>query len=322
MYKELYFLGCDGFGDNVCQRVLIKGLAKSYHTIYLRTPAPEFYWDIPNVKFVFPNHLPPYFRIQKRNAERQKKEIWTSVSLDGIHKIFWTTCRMPYANNWMRGDAREVQERKDRLNGEFFKAYDSILDFDFSFPLKRSWVTGTKKLLESWNAEGKKVCLVNPPTVRRGYPPTYFLRNPKMEHTQLLIDKYKEEYYYISLAHTEEDEEWLDGELSGIDKELVRAEASLPIIFGLVKLADMMIVHPSFFALLAIALKTKCFCIFGGCKEPEELFDKKMGLEKFEHVIPTPFCVEPRAVDEYVSNKEIPEERIIEKFEDLRNRSG
>jgi len=322
MYKELYFLGCDGFGDNVCQRVLIKGLAKSFHTIYLRTAVPEFYWDIPNVKFVFPLHLPRHFKIQRRNAGRQKKEIWTPVNLDGVHKISWTICRIPYANNWMVGDVREVQARRDKLNGEFFKAYDSITDFDFSFPLKKSWVTGTKKLLESWNTEGKKVCLINPPTVRRGYPARYFLRNPKMEHTQLLIDKYKEEYYYISLAYTEEDEEWLDGELTGVDKKLVHAEVSLPILFSLVKLADIMIVHPSFFALLGIALKTKCFCVFGGSKEPEELFNKEMGLEKFEHVVPTPFCVEVHARDEYISNKEIPEERIIEKFEDLRNRNG
>lgn len=319
MYKELYFLGCDGFGDNICQRVLIKGLAKEYHTIYLRTPTPEFYWDIPNVKFIYPLHLPPYFRIQKRNAERQKKEIWTSVDLDGVHKISWTACKIPYADSWMLGDAREREARKDRLNKEFFRAYDSITDFNFSFPLKRNWVTGTKKLLESWNVKGKKVCLVNPPTLRRGHPATV-LRNPKMEHIQLLINKYKEDYYYICLAHTEEDEEWFDGELAGVDKVLVHGEASLPIIFGLIKLADMMIVHPSFFALLAVALKTKCFCVFGGCRRPEDIFIGGMGLGNFEYVAPAPYTELIDARSDYVYNKEIPEERIIEGFEDLRSR--
>lgn len=321
MYEELYFLGCDGFGDNVCQRILIKGLAKKYHTIYLRTPTPEFYWDIPNVKFIYPYHLPPYFRPQKRNAERQKKDVWTPVNLDSVHKLSWDKCRIPYANSWMAGDAREAEARKDKLNEEFFKAYDSITDFEFSFPLKRSWVTGTKKLLDSWNVKRKKVCLINPPTLRRGYP-MLILRNPKIEHTQLLIEQYKKEYYYICLAYTEEDEEWFDGELSGINKRLIRAEASLPILFGLVKLADMMIVHPSFFALLAIALKTKCYCIFGGSQEPEELFIKGMGLENFESIAPDPFCKNIDARSDYIENKEISEERIIEKFENLRSRNG
>lgn len=148
------------------------------------------------------------------------------------------------------------------------------------------------------------------------------MRNPRTEHTQFLIEKYKKEYYYISLAYTEEDEEWFDGDLSGIDKELVRAEASLPIIFGLVELADMMIVHPSFFALLAIALKTKCFCIFGGSQEPEKLFIEEMGLENFESIAPEPFCKDVDARSEYIDNKEIPEERIIERFENLRSRDG
>jgi ADP-heptose:LPS heptosyltransferase len=313
MFKELFFMGCDGFGDNVCQRILIKGLAEKFQTIYLRTPAPEFYWDIPNVKFIYPMHLWRHFRVYRQNVKRQKEGTWASVDLDNVHKIHWVHCRIPYANKWMIMDANEAEARKDKLNREFFEAYDSLSDFEFTFPLKESWVTGTKKLLDSWNVEGKKVCLVNPPTIRRTDCAVRETRNPKLEYFQYLIDKYKEEYYYVGLAYTEEDEEWFDGKLTGIDKRLVHGEASLPIVFGLTKLADMMIVYPSFFSLLGIAIKTKCLCIFGGYRSPEELWDEKMGLENFESVAPIPF-------DGY--NREIPKERIVEKFEELRSRDG
>ena len=306
--KDLYFLGPNGFGDNFYLRCLVRHLVKKYETVYIRTALPEAYWDIPNVKFVYNDRLD--LRTQLNHCKKYHKDTWSKVPL-GTKELQWSACLPLYRQ---RSFQKHLTE--DRSVTKFIQEENNIKDFDFSFPLKDEWIISAKKVIESLDNKGKKICIIRPPTVRKEWPA--ISRNPKIEHIQLLIDKYKKEYYFISIADIEQYEEWLDGDLDGIDKRFHHGEIPITTIFGLIKLTDMMITYPGFFTLIAIVLRSKCFCIFGGLQTHDHLFNENMGLENFEYVIPEPFC---NCFDmAHKCNKEIPEEKIIKKFDDLKNR--
>jgi len=143
-------------------------------------------------------------------------------------------------------------------------------------------------------------------------------RVPAIEYLQLLVDKYKDEYYYISIAHIKKDAEWFVKELSGMDKKFHRGELPLTTIFAILKLADMVITPPDFFFVASIAVRAKCFCIFGGCAKPEIIIDKNMGLENVAWVAPTPFCNCMKM--EHNCHKKIPPKRVLRTFEEFKNK--
>jgi len=306
--QNLYLSGPNGFGDNFYLRSLIKHLAKRYKTIYIRTAAPEVYWDIPNVKFVYSNQLE--LRTQLKHVKKYHKKTWVKVPPE-TKELPWSACLPVY-----RQRAHQIHLVEERSVTEYIQEENNIEDFDFSFPLKKEWLDSAKKIIRSLDNKGKKICIIRPPTVRKEWPAES--RNPKVEYIQLLINKYKKEYYFISIADLEKDKEWLEGNLTGIDKKFHHGELSITTIFSLIKLTDIMIAYPGFFALVAIAVRSKCFCIFGGLQTAEHLFNKNMGLENFEYITPHPFCNCYEM--SHKCNKEIPEEKIIERFEELKNR--
>jgi hypothetical protein len=80
----------------------------------------------------------------------------------------------------------------------------------------------------------------------------------------------------------------------------------------------MSIIYPGFFMPAAIAIRTKCFTIFGGNAGPQVHIDPVMGLQNFGWIAPEPFC--QCFNNHHECKKDIPEEKIIAAFEELRSR--
>gem|GEM_PF-2503241 len=296
-YESLYFEGTFGFGDNFYQRPIIKDLAKSYKTIYLRTALPEMYWDIPNVEFIYPEGLS--LRTQMKHVKSLPKETWSDLPKK-VDSVRW--------DQMGPSSARKIQTKYVELENQE--------DFDFTFPVRNEWVRKAKKLIESLSLNGKKLCIVRRPTNRKEW--NCPARNPKIEYYQLLIDRYGGEYYFLGLADIKKDEEWFDGKLYGIDKEFNHGEISLTTIFGLMKISDMIITYPSFFMIAAIGIRAKCFCIFGGASAPFNVIRKNFDLSNFEYVATEPFCNCNNMTHD--CNKEISVDLILKTFEALKNR--
>lgn len=295
--KSLYFQGCFGFGDNFYQRPIIKEVAKRYEEIYLMTAFPEAYWDIPNVRFIYPDAT--NLRTQRKHADRLPAKTW-SKRPDDAHYVRWDHIGPP-AEPTIKTKYVELENRED---------------FDFSFPVRTAWTDAARKLISKLPLNGKKLCIVRRPTDRKEW--SCVARNPKIEYYQLLIDRYKDEYFFLGLADVAKDKEWFDGELIGLDKEFNRGEIPLPTIMGLMKIADMTITYPSLFMIAAIAMRARCFCVFGGIAGPEYLLRKRLGLREFAYVAPEPPCNCHRM--DHDCNKEIPEDRLLGAFEELRAR--
>lgn len=309
---DLYIAGPYGFGDTLHCRALVRSLAKRYLNIYVRTTLPEAFWDIKNVKFVRPSSP---LRAQKKHIEYidESSDYKWGGPPAGIEQRSWGSFISAWSHT--KGDAIQKNPRGEESTTKYFVNEYNLQDFDFSFPLKNEWIKEAKEVLGNLDMKGKKLCIVRPPTIHKEW--ANYARNPKREYFQLLIDKYKDDYYFITVSNNKKGEEWFEGgKLNGIDKRYDHGELSFTALFGMVKLANMVITPPDFFSLLSVATKTKCFCIFGGCAKPDALFDENMGLDNFRWVAPKPFCNCMRM--KHNCNKEIPEQRIIQKFEALK----
>ena len=186
-------------------------------------------------------------------------------------------------------------------------------NYDFEFKIKDEWKKEAHKFLNEIGAKGKKVCLVRRPTVRKEWAAPG--RNPKPEYFELIQKKFSKDLFFLSLAANKKDEEWFVGDFKADHEN----EKGLPIglTLGLISECDINLNYPSFFMLAAIALRSKCFCIFGGMHCFNSILSSDMGLDNFSYVQPDPFCdCWDREHDCY---KDIPEEKILEGFGNIFN---
>ena len=73
--ENCYVEGYYGIGDNFYMRPFIKELADNYKIVYLKTAIPDIYYDIENVKFVYPDELK--LRTQSEHAKKIPSYVWT-----------------------------------------------------------------------------------------------------------------------------------------------------------------------------------------------------------------------------------------------------
>jgi len=310
--RAVYFHGCLGFGDNFFQRPVVRHLERIFKEVFVRTALPEAYWDIPRLRFVRPEPL--NLRTQRKHLDGFHKDTFV-IQPEGAFFLNWSSLA-PLYNKRPGGAIEQIGFESELSNFEYVQRRAGIRDADFFFPLKESWLSEARRTLAALDLKGKPLCLLHPPTVRKEWRAES--RNPKIEYFNLLIEHHRSEYFFLSLADLEAGEEWLDGELSDVNKTFHRGELPLTTIFGLMKLADMTIAPPGLFAAAAAAIKAKCLCVFGGMQKPSLLFGPSMGLENFEYAARTPFC---NCFDMlHKCDKNMPEEKILAKFKLLRAR--
>jgi len=315
----LFISGPYGFGDTLYLRSIVKSLAKIHRDIYIRTTLPEAFWDMENVKFVRPNLNKLISQEEHiKYLDKAKEHKWVKPP-KGTAQKSWESFVPSWRHKDNSPDAKAIPNnpRGEESTTKFFVNEFDLVDFDFSFSVKQEWFDAAKKIVGNLDTKRKKLCIVRPPTIHKEW--ACYTRNPKPEYIQALVDKYKDEYFFISVANNKAGLEWFEGgKLKGINKRYDHGELPITTLFGLIKQVDMVITAPDFFSVLAIATRTKCFCIFGGCAKPTVVFDKNMDLENFEYAAPEPFCNCMRM--EHLCNKEIPIDQIVQKFEALAHR--
>ena len=187
---SIWFDGANGFGDSLFQRVVIKYLIQYFKSIYVHTPCPDIFWDIPNLKYVKEGHK--WLRTQDKSAKLTRGKI---VKLPhGIKRTAYSFCPV----RQLKKCSAYIIRKKLNISED---------DFDFEFPLRPIWISKARKLVKGFKMGKKKLCIIRPPTNRTEW--NYPTRNPKPEYYQLLIDKYKDEYFYVSIAVLHDGVEWL-----------------------------------------------------------------------------------------------------------------
>lgn len=297
--REVFVRGYMGFGDNLHQRVYVKHLAAQHETVYVETPCPCLYWDIPGLKFVKPDTA---LRTQSSHMDRYPKSTW-------VKRPPWPKVKDRRCEHGAKDIARGVTV------AEKFAEESPSVPYDFELPVKEEWIAGARAVLATLDTGGKPICIVKWPTVREEWQCE--TRNPDPRYMAELIERYRDDYHFVSVADIRDGAEWFVGE-PVCDTAFHRGELSFETIIGLVSLADMVITYPSVMMLLGIAVRTKTFTVWGGHLPPETHLHPIMGLDNHAHIAPDPQC--GCALMVHDCNKVIDSAEMFRRFERLQKR--
>lgn len=300
MKQPIHVLGYFGIGDNIYQRPFIKRLCEIHQVVYLETPVPEIYVGCGgNVRFVRPKSM--YLRTQQKIVDRMPDVLWTEPppGVDTLRLAYH------YPNN------KGLCHRKGNSVVECFGAQIPGADpeRDFRMTVPKAWREAAREHV-STNAP---ICLIKPPTLRKEWEVPS--RNPLMRYYSMLINQFRNDFAFVSVADIQKGAERIDGKMPAVDLRLHKGQLTLPELVGLTAIAEVVICCPSFMLPMAAMTGTRTLCLFGGYMAPPLIVEPWMDAEV---AAPMPFCncFEPA----HKCNKILDEEEVLAKFTKLKNR--
>lgn len=248
-----YFSGMHGLGDNIYQRAFIKSLVKSGE-VWLETPWPEIYQDLPNLHFV-----KPFTRLRTQAKNLRKSDVnWEQPP--SSHSI-----KISYADNGILRGMRRC-----------FGADSSSFDLPkFESPISGDYV------------------VVRPATVRKEWAASSRNPNPDYlaECTAQVL---RSGLPVISVADLDKGAEWAVEPLPDATKRFHEGELSVTQLLGLIANAKMVIGGIGWMLPAAIAYKVPGWFVFGGFgryNNPEVLMDpSRMDVSSIGYALPDHFC--------------------------------
>ncbi len=237
--------GMQGMGDCIHQRAVINGL-RSRYDVYLVTPWPQIYHDMPDVKFI---RRTTKLRAQSKNQEMMDEVYFTGAIPDA------DSMKITYSPSDICSAGGSVVKAMIKSTG----LPDYIFNTDFSLPIPDNWAIPAECFKSDID---KPIMIYRPLTVRKEWSPT-INRNPDPEAYYELIENIRKDFFMISIADLNDDEWRID-----IDPEPdVRFESGqldFGLMAALVSIADFVWTPAGFMAVLARAVKSPAVCIFGG----------------------------------------------------------
>lgn len=297
--KNIYIKSYYGFGDNIFLFPFVKEACKKYKKVYIQTFFPFIFESLPNVKFVKPEGART-LRTCQDSYHSYPNDYWSKLP-NNIHQI-----KIPYYLTQFKVGQNLIQSFNEGIPIKSQK-------IDPTLYVNPEWLKAGRKILREINTT-KKICLIKAPSDRKDWRNA--ARVPKIEYFQHLIDKYKDEYYFISIGN--KNIEITPKPLENIDKRYEYGELDLRTIIGLASLSDMIIAYNCFFFPLGMAVKTKTFVINGGYSNPEMYIDRtRTDLPHVSIINPDPVCI---CLDrKHNCYKEIDLEVLDKKFKALKN---
>lgn len=220
--------GMRGMGDNIYQRPYVKALAAE-NQVWLETPWPELYADIPNVHCAKPHTT---LRTQLKNIYRQK--IWESPPGNvKVKTVSYDVARRPI---W-HGMAESF----------------GVAPLPWDMPDFGPCPVVTEK----------PVALLRPATIRAEWRADS--RNPAPEN---LLDAANvlrgRGFHVVSVADLDGAREWLVGEVPPADTVFHSGELTFPVLMALVQHASVIVGGVGWIVPAALAFERDLFVIFGG----------------------------------------------------------
>lgn len=277
--------GMHGLGDNLYQRAVLRTLGGE---VFLETPWPQMYADMPQVRCVRPGTR---LRTQAKNAARR--------DLDGL----WHRLR--------------ATERIRRRRWHYVRYPGSLLEALF-FDLRRTQpetvdFSGPAVAPESWP---KPYVVVRPATVRREWPAAS--RNPRPEYLAQAAEAARSAgFSVISVADLVEGQEWALDPLPVADKTYHAGELPLERLLALVAGAAGLIGGVGWLVPAAVAYQVPLLLIYGGAggwHGPQRILDRRMKTDRITQALPDAFCrckSHEHDCNKTITNLEHPIERFI-----------
>ena len=263
--SRILFEGYQGLGDQFFQRPFILEALKRYDEVYLSTPFPDLFYKDTGVKCVY-------------------KKTGLKTPCEHYEKVKHLYCEYPQDIEIMTLDyARGLAKKRSILNS--FRNQTGIYPTDYSFKVPNAWKERAERFMPITE---KKICVVKLPTIREEWK--NISRNPKMEYFNHLIERYKDEYCFVSIANNHA-KEYFDGEYpKGIEISYNSGELSIEEYIGFMSLADLNLCYNSNALQIGLALGIPTISLFGGYVSSEMVTDSIMGLENYIGIEPSQFC--------------------------------
>lgn len=237
--NSLYIKTMSGLGDSVFQRSVVKCAAQKTDTVYLKTPWPELYADIENIRFVEGEKR---YRTQAKNLKKTKHK-FEKVS-DNIETI-----SLGYdAQDLMRESILDVLSRQLPPDGSPF-----VFDLPPSQPSKIAQIVQ------------QPFVIVRPNTIRKEWMNP--ARNPLPEYITMAVAAARAAGFpIVSLADVDEfEEEIFDGDPPYADFTFNRGEVDICEMIAVVREATGVISGVGWPVPFCLAAKTRLLCVLGGC---------------------------------------------------------
>lgn len=244
--QPLLIEGMHGLGDNVHQRAILRQLIEPGRDIWLTTPWPCVYHDMPDLKLVRPRYegLRTQFKNMEREAARYTREppaphafpmrIWyDKAGIDAVGSIL---------------GAMLLRASCDPTIGDF--RYRDV---------PQAWIDEARRFVKT-----DKPILVYRPLVVRDEWPGCAIRNPDFHAYAYLFELIRRRFYVVSIADLVPNKEWTVGREVDVDLKLHRGELHFPALVGLFAMASMVYTSPGFATVLAQAVSTPLVTVFGG----------------------------------------------------------
>lgn len=243
--------GMRGLGDNIYQRAFLRQM---YGPLYLETPWPELYSDMPHVLPVRPQTT---LRTQLKNMERTT----------GYHDApaFRTGKRIEY--------------RQDGIYNGMRKSFGvepgalTLPDFGQPLILGRYAIVRPVTLRSEWRAD---------------------TRNPLPEYVaECTAELQRRGVLVVSVADLQDGAEWPVGELPPADIRYHSGELDVVTLLALIRGAACVVGGIGWIVPAAIAAQVPAWVICGGqggYNSPERITDPTMSLGKMRFAVPDNFC--------------------------------
>lgn len=251
--------GRQGLGDNIYQRAVVRELAANC-SVYLETPWPQFYRDLPRVNCVRP--LTP-LRTQRKNVER--RDIRWHLPPAGAR---------PKAIGYAATRGSMLQGFCDSAGVALARVTFDLPTFGPTRPRARPYV------------------VLRPATVRNEWPAP--ARNPDPAYIALAADVLREDFDVVSVADLAPGAEWALDPLPYADERHHAGELDVEALLALVQGAAGVVGGVGWAVPAALAYRVPLFLIYGGSGQhdgPGRIFDPRLPTGQVHHAIPDRFCM-------------------------------
>lgn len=266
----MYAEGMHGLGDTIFQRPFIKWFSKHYDRVWLRTPWPQLYQDLPNVDYVY---CGSGLRAQAKNLQlidRKIPYILRSVA-EGQR-----THQAVFAYHFAELERFSIIETFRRETG----LMNVKLDFDLPPFYKPKGITDQPYLV------------IRPATIRMEWKNP--ARNPDPAMLAKAVDLLKDKYHIISVADVQRDEEEFEGEPPFAHTKIHKGELNVMDLMGLVRHSAGCVGGVGWIVPAAHAYKVPLLCILGGMgghNHPNKISDPDQDLSQTVWAFPDNFCM-------------------------------
>lgn len=262
----VYVEGLHGLGDNIFQRPFVKDLATRIKMVWVRTPWPQIYWDIPNVQFV---HCPSGLRTQAKNLGLIQGKI------PYVLRSAAEGCAHARVNFFYHFDHLAVGSITDAFRKQCPPA--GKLDFDLPKfagpPIKKPYI------------------VVRPATIRSEWKNP--ARNPDPTYIAQAAEQLRKHFTIVSVADLETNVEWIEGEEPYADHKFHGGELDVTYLLGLIRHAAGCVGGIGWLLPAAVAYHVPLLAILGGMgghNAPAKVTDKDQDLSRVVWAKPDNFC--------------------------------